>query len=115
MEDAVATEFALGEGLRIVLKRVRKGLGPGVNNRQSAVLLDQQEFGVRTLALDGSGGDIARHAQALAVCVGAHPVEFFDSYVVALAVLNAGKGKIAERNDNQRDDRAKPEVSASLF
>ena len=59
--------------------------------------------------------NVSRNAQALAVGVGSHAVKFFDRNVVALAVLNAGKRKVAERHHDQGNDRAKAKISASLF
>src|SRR5205807_2021399 len=41
MKDAVVPEAAVGESLRIVLKRVRRSFGSGVDDWQSIALLDE--------------------------------------------------------------------------
>ena len=67
VEDAVASELAFGQRLRVVLEGVGRSLGPAVNHREGAVLLHQQELQVGALALDRAGNNIAGYAQPLAV------------------------------------------------
>src|SRR5271166_2119762 len=59
MKDAIASKLSFCQGLCVVLESIRRGFRAAVNHRQSAVLLHQQEFQVRALALDGTGNDIA--------------------------------------------------------
>ena len=46
MEDAVVTESAFGEGLRIVFERIGRDFGSGVDNRQSSSFFGELEFSV---------------------------------------------------------------------
>ena len=101
MENAIASEAALGQGLRAVFECVRWRLGPVVNNIEYLIVFNQYEINIRSAALDGPGLYVSCHAQALGVCPVAHPAQFFDGDVVALALLYAGVGKISER---QQDD-----------
>ena len=65
-------------------------------------------------ALDRSRHHVAGHAQALGVSVVAHAVQFLDGDVVALAVLHAGVGEIAEGEQNHHGHRTKFQIFAGF-
>src|SRR5208283_4401132 len=114
-ENAVASKFSFSQGLRVVLESVGRSFSSAVNHLQRAVLFHQQELQMCALALDGAGNNISCDAQPLAVCAVAHAVQFLDGDVVALAVLHAGVGKIAQRKQDHGDHRAKAHIPASLI
>src|SRR6516164_11023494 len=114
-EDAVFAIFAFGQRLSVVLESVRWSFGAAVHHWNHAAFFDELELEVGSLALDGAWSDVASDAQPLAVGVGTHAVQFLDGDVIALAVLNAGVGEIAERNNDNDDDRAEAQVSTALY
>ena len=105
VEHAIVSETAIGQGLRIVFESVWRRFSPGVRHGQRQVVFFQHEVNARSGALDRPGHHISRDAQSLGIGVVAHAVQFLDGDVVALAVLYAGIGEIAERKQNQHGYR----------
>src|SRR6185437_5121373 len=56
---------------------------------------------VRTAALNRAGLHVAGDAQALGIGAIAHPMQLFDGDVVALTLLHAGVGQVAQGEQNQ--------------
>src|SRR5580704_4465127 len=97
MEHAIVGEAAVGQGLRLILESVGRGLGAGVIDWQALILLDQHELHVRADALDRSRLHVAGYAQTFGVGSVAHFIQLCNRDVVALAVLHAGVGQVAEQ------------------
>ena len=115
MEYAVASKAAVGQGLRVVFKCVGRRFGSGIRNGQRQIVFFEHEVDARSGALDGAGDYVSGDPQPLRVCVVAHAVQFFDGDVVTLAVLDAGVGEIAKREQNKDGDRSEfKEFAASL-
>jgi len=74
VKDAVAAEVAIGEGLRLVLERIRRCFRAGVIYGEILVLLDQHELHVRSSPVDGARLHISSDAQTLGVRPIAHLV-----------------------------------------
>jgi hypothetical protein len=103
---------AIGQGLRIVLEGVRRRFGSSVIDREQLILFHQDELHVGSGALDRPRLHIPRDSQTLRVSAITHLVQFADGNVVALAILHAGVGEIAEQQKNQ--DRRSPELEIGL-
>src|SRR5580692_5637980 len=67
MEDAVASETAVGQRLRIVLEGIGRWLGAAIRDLKSLIVLDQDELDFRSVTLDRTRLNIPRNSQALGV------------------------------------------------
>src|SRR5208337_5560055 len=52
MENAVVSEAAIGQGLRVVFKSVGRSFGPGIRHGQRQIVFLQHEIDARSRALD---------------------------------------------------------------
>src|SRR4051812_21709385 len=112
---AIASETAVGQGLGVVLKGIGWSFRPAVHNWKNLVLLDENEFDLRSGAPDGSGLNIAGNAQPLAInVVPFHAAELFNGDVIALALLHARVGEVRQRYQDQYGRAAKFEVFAGF-
>src|SRR5580704_3044568 len=102
VEDSVAVEAAVSQSLGVVFESVRRSFGSGVVDSERLILFHQHELHVRALALDGAGLDVSSDSQPLCIGAVAHLVQLFDGDVIALGVLYAGVGEVAEQKENGR-------------
>ena len=105
---------AIRQGLRVVFESIGRSLRPRIRNRQRQFIFFQHEVHARSRALDRPRHHIARHAQTLRVSVIPHAVQFFDGDVIALAVLHARVGQIAQRQHNQHRHRPEFQIFAGF-
>src|ERR1700685_1801990 len=101
MEDAVASEAAVGQRLGIVLEGIRRRLGAAVRNLKRLIVLDQDKLNFCAVPLDRARLHISRDAQPLGVGRISHAAQFFNRDVVALTLLDAGISHVSKR---QQDD-----------
>ena len=69
---------------------------------------------MRSRPLDRSRLHIASNPQALSICAIAHLVQLFDRDVIALAILHARVGKVAQQQQNRRCRTTELEISLGL-
>ncbi len=115
VKHTVVIEAPIGERLGVVFERVGWSFGSGVIDVERLILFHQHELHVSSRAFDRARLYIPGDAQALRVRTVAHPVEFLDGDVVALAVLYAGVGEVAQQQDDNRCRSAKFEISLGLI
>ena len=114
VEDAIASEAAIGQSLRIIFESIRRGFRAGVIHCEVLVLFDQDKLHMRSSAVDGARLNIAGHAQAFRVRAIAHLVQFLDGDIVAFAVLHAGVCKIAEQQQDKYRRATKLQIRLGL-
>ena len=74
VENAIAPEFAIGQGLRVVLKSVGWGFGPGIGNGQRQIVFLQHEIDAGSRTLDRSRHYVSSYSQTLGVRLVPHGV-----------------------------------------
>ena len=114
MKHAVVAETAVCQGLRFILERVGGRLRTGVVDGKILIFFHQHELHVSSGTLDRSRLHVAGDAQALGIGAVAHLVQFLDGDVVALAVLHAGVGQVAEQQQNHRRSPSELQVRVEL-
>src|SRR5947207_1068644 len=82
-----------------------------IRNLQLQSLLIDLEISSCTLPANAAWNNQPRDAQPLGMCLVTHSLQLFDSDVVALALLNAGKREIRHRANDHDDRDAKTKVS----
>ena len=95
MEDAVVSECAHSQCLRVVLECVRWGFDSFVTYLQFSILFYEREIDEGADAMNTAWGNIACDPEMAHVGFIAHVLEFADGDVVAFVVTGAGKGEIA--------------------
>src|SRR5579864_692863 len=114
MENPVLAKAAFRERLRVVLERVWWWLGTCIAHRQTQVLLHQNEIHMRAAALNRSCLHISRYPKTLGIGAVAKTTQLLDGYVVALALLHPGVGKIAQHHQDQNRSAAEFQVFAAF-
>src|SRR6202521_2031383 len=96
MEDAIASETAVCQRLGIVLEGIGRRFRTTVRDRQSLVVLYKDKLNFCAVALDRTGLNVPRDAQALGVGGVSHTTQFLDGDVVTLAFLDASVSQVSE-------------------
>ena len=112
VKHAIVAVGTFDQRLGIVLERVGGRLGAAVGYLQFQPLLVDLEVGPGTLTVNAAWHDLSGDAQALAVCLVAHPLQFLDRDVIALGLLNTGKCKIRKRADDHGNRDSKTKISS---
>ena len=114
MEHAVPAEAAIGQRLRVILERVRWGFRARVVDRNILIFLHQHKLHVSSDALDRSRLHVARYPQTLGIRAIAHLVQFFDSDVIALAVLHSRVSQIGQQQQNRHGGPTELDIGFQL-
>src|ERR1700675_2675083 len=72
VKNAIAPEFAIGQGLRVVLKSVGRGFGPGIRNGQRKIIFLQHEIDAGSRALNRARHYVSRYSKSLGVRLAPH-------------------------------------------
>jgi hypothetical protein len=114
VEDAIASETSIGQGLGIVFEGIGRGLGAAVRNLKSLIILYQDEVNFSAVTLDRTRLHIPRDAQSLGVGGVSHTAQFLDGDVVTLTLLHPGVGQVSEREQDDYGRAAELEISAGF-
>src|SRR5579859_5154684 len=105
--------MALRQRLRAVFESVWWCFGALVNHWQGFILFNESKLHLRSLALDGTGGHVAGHAQALlidGITLIDLSLQLRDGDVITLALLHAVVGDICERKQDDGNGGAEFKV-----
>jgi len=111
MEDAVVPISAFRQRLRAVFEGVRRRFHAAIGDWKSQSVLIKLKICACSLTPNAAGNHSSGHSQALGMRLAAHALQFFNRYVIALALLDAGKCELGERADDHRNGDSEAKIS----